>query len=94
MKIVVSHKADGDLLRTFVYLANLAAAESFIADINRKFEQLARFPFISRERSALQPGLRSVLVGTHLVFYLMREQEIAIVCVIDGCMDIDEEFQR
>lgn len=96
MKVVVSQKADDDLLRSFSYLAerNPAAADDFIAAIDRKFGQLVRFPFIGRERTTLRPGLRSVVVGMHIVFYLVRERKIVIVRVIDGRMDIDEEFQR
>jgi toxin ParE1/3/4 len=59
-----------------------------------RFKNLSRFPFIGRERSSLAPGLRSVLVGTHLIFYLVERDRIVIVRVIDGRMDIDEEFKR
>jgi plasmid stabilization system protein ParE len=39
-------------------------------------------------------GLRSVVVGTHLIFYTVGPERINIVRVIDGRMDVDEEFQR
>jgi toxin ParE1/3/4 len=96
MKIAVSQKAAADLLRIFTYRAeqNPASAEQLIAAIDRKFAQLADFPFIGRERTSLREGSRSVLVGTHLVFYLVESDRIVIVRVIDGRMEIDEEFQR
>jgi plasmid stabilization system protein ParE len=52
MKVVVSRKADDDLMQAFFYLAerNPAAAENFMAAIDRKFGQLGRFPFIGHER--------------------------------------------
>jgi plasmid stabilization system protein ParE len=70
MKIFVSGKARQDLLRTFSYLAerNPIAAEALLQAIDRKFEQLCRFPFIGRERSSLGAGLRSVFVRTHLIY--------------------------
>jgi len=96
MKIVWSEKAEKDLLQTYGYLAerNPQAADVFAREVDDKFKNLSRFPFIGRERSSLAPGLRSVLVGTHLIFYLVGREQIVIVRVIDGRMDIDEEFKR
>jgi plasmid stabilization system protein ParE len=51
-------------------------------------------PFIGRERSSIALGVRSVVVGTHLIFYTVGSDSITIVRVIDGRMDIDEEFRR
>ena len=62
--------------------------------IDRKFDELTRFPFIGRERSSLAPGLRSTLVGNYVIFYTAGTDLITIVRVIDGRRDIDEEFRR
>jgi toxin ParE1/3/4 len=96
MKIFVSKKANKDLSQIFSYVAdrNSAAADTMIRAIDRKFEQLSRFPFIGRERASLAPGLRSVVVRTHLIFYTVGDERIVIVRVNDGRMDVDEEFQR
>jgi toxin ParE1/3/4 len=96
MKIFISEKARVDLLRVFSYVAerNQSAAENIIAAIDGKFEQLSHFPFIGRERTSLAEGLRSVVVRMHLIFYTVEHERIVIVRVIDGRMDVDEEFQR
>jgi len=96
MKIVISDKARDDLRRIYGYLAirNPQAADLLMREIDDRFKNLSRFPFIGRERSSLAPGLRSVLVGTHLIFYLVEPDRIVVVRVIDGRMDIDEEFKR
>ena len=96
MKIVWSNKAEADLLKIYGYLAerNPRAADTLVREVDGKFENLSRFPFIGRERSRLAPGLRSIVVGTHLVFYLVERERIVIVRMIDGRMDIDEEFKR
>jgi toxin ParE1/3/4 len=72
MKIVISDKANSDLLRLYLYLAprNPAAADAIIQRIDKRFEQLSRFPFIGRPRPALAPGLRSLVVGNH--FFIPR----------------------
>ena len=92
----LSRKAKSDLLRIYSYIEQRspAAAEKILARIDRKFDELTWFPFIGRERSSLAPGLRSAVVGTHLIFYTVQDDSIVVVRVIDGRMDIDEEFRR
>jgi plasmid stabilization system protein ParE len=34
------------------------------------------------------------VVGLHLLFYTIETDEIMVVRVIDGRMDVDEEFYR
>ena len=96
MKLVVSLQADDDLLKIYNYLnpLNQKAARDQLAGINDKFKQLARFPFIGRERSNLRRGLRSVVFGPNVIFYLVEEERVVIVRVLDGRRDLDEEFRR
>ena len=96
MKIILADKARSDLFRIYSYIEQRspAAAERILARIDKKFDQLTWFPFIGRERSSLAPSLRSVVVGTHLIFYTVQDDSIIVVRVIDGRMDIDEEFRR
>jgi toxin ParE1/3/4 len=96
MKIFISERAKKDLLQIFSYVAerNQFAADNFIKAIDDKFEHLSLFPFIGRERTSLAEGLRSVVVRRHLIFYTAERERIIIVRVIDGRMDVDEEFQR
>jgi toxin ParE1/3/4 len=96
MRIVLSDKAKTDLLRVYRYIEerNQHAANAFIRRVDTNFENLARFPFIGRERSSLAPGLRCLVVGLHLVFYTVDPEQITVVRVIDGRMDVDEEFHR
>jgi toxin ParE1/3/4 len=96
MKVFISDKARRDLLRIYAFIEarNPRAAEAILRRIDEKFEQLSGLPFIGRERSSLGPGLRSVVVGTHLIFYAVGGDSITIVRVIDRRMDIDEEFRK
>ncbi len=96
MKIFKSDKAEQDLLQIYRYFAerNPQSADALVEEMSTKFKNLSRFPFIGRERSSLALGLRSILVGTHLIFYVVERDRIVIVRVIDGRMDIDEEFKR
>jgi plasmid stabilization system protein ParE len=67
MKVVVAEQAAADVLQIYRYLAqrNRDAAESIVSEVDRKFENLGRFPFIGRDRSNLRPGIGAFsLAGT------------------------------
>jgi len=95
MKVLLSDKARADLLRIYCYIAegNPTAAETLVRRIDEKFDQIADLPFIGRERS-IAPEVRSIIVGNYLIFYTASVDSITVVRVIDGRMDIDEEFRR
>jgi toxin ParE1/3/4 len=96
MRVFISNKARSDLLHIYHYLEDRSpnAAEAFAERIDANFEHLVRFPFLGRERSSLASGIRCLVVGLHLVFYTVEPDRIIIVRVIDGRMDVDEEFHR
>ena len=96
MRVVLSDKAEFDLIRIYRYLAerNPKAAETLIERIDANFANLERFPFIGRDRSGLAPGLRCLVVGIHLIFYTVGDDRITVVRVIDRRMDVEEEFHR
>jgi toxin ParE1/3/4 len=96
MRVVLADKATFDLVRIHRYIAerNRTAADALIQRIDTNFKNLARFPFIGRERSSLAAGLRCLVVGLYLIFYIVDADQITVVRVIDGRMDVDEEFQR
>lgn len=96
MELVISEKARSDLIRIYRYLEERSpnAAEAFGRRIDANFANLTRFPFIGRERSWLAPGIRCLVSGLYLVFYIVGAEQITVVRVIDGRMDVDEEFYR
>jgi toxin ParE1/3/4 len=96
MQVVLADKAKSDLLRIDRFLERHSpnAADDYIQRINSNFENLIRFPFIGRERSNLAPGLRCLVVDRYLAFYVVEPEQITVVRVIDGRMDVDEEFRR
>jgi toxin ParE1/3/4 len=96
MQVFLSDKAKFDLFRIYRYIGERSpnAANAFVRRIDMNFENLVRFPFIGRERSNLAPGLRCLVVGLYLIFYTVDTDQITVVRVIDGRMDVEEEFQR
>jgi toxin ParE1/3/4 len=96
MKVVVSDAADKDLLQIYSYVVehNPRAAESLLGEIDTKFQNLARFPFIGRARPSLREGIRSVVVGSYVILYTVDRSAITVVRVLHGRRDIDAEFRK
>ena len=59
-----------------------------------EFREPGPISFHWTERSSLAPGLRCLVVGQHLIFYIGEPDQIAVVRVIDSRMDVEEEFKR
>ncbi len=83
MKVFVSERAP------YIADRNPRAAENILQRMDEKFSQLSNLPFIGRERSSLAAGLRSIVSGNYVILYSVGD-----VRVIDGRMDMDEEFRR
>ena len=58
------------------------------------FQQLAENPAKGRDCSDIRHGYRKINVGRHVVFYRQkRNDEIEIVRVLHGRMDIETKFE-
>jgi toxin ParE1/3/4 len=73
---------------------NPEAAEGCLRRIDAQFHQLARSPFIGRDRADLAARLRSFAVGNYVIFYqpLIGNEGVEIVHVIEGHRDITPEM--
>ena len=86
----VSARARTDLDEIWLYIAqdNPEAADKYIRAIVSRFPMIASMPQMGRERPDLSPGLRSFVVGHHVIFYRLFEDHLEIVRVLDGVRDL------
>ena len=68
------------------------AADRLLDTIDERCATLAQFPYIGTSRDDLLPNLRSLPVGTYLIFYLPLPDGIEVVRVLAGMRDIDALF--
>ena len=96
MRVRISGRARTELLDIYAFLAkrNFAAAERLLQEINLKLRQLSHFPFMGRERPEFARNLRSTLVQTYLIFYTVADEQVVIMRIVDGRMDVEKEFQQ
>jgi toxin ParE1/3/4 len=60
---------------------------AYLQRIKEQFWSLTRFPLVGIERSDLSPGMRSLPVASHVVFYRLTDDGVAIVRVLHGRQD-------
>lgn len=84
--VVVTEQALRDMEEIHDYIARdkPLAAKKLIDGLRRKFETLASFPELGVRSDQISPGLRSHVVGNHIVFYEQFSAGIQIVRVASG----------
>lgn len=55
---------------------------------------LAMFPLMGRQREQLASGLRAQLVGQHVVYYTIVDDEILVRRMLHGRANAKEEFKN
>ena len=94
LKLIISQQAIEDLSDIWSYIAldNPRAADSFVEELHESCKSLAKMPEMGRPRNELLPGIRSIPHKGYIIFYRKDEEKLAVIRVLNGCMDIDSMF--
>ncbi|MEM9273680.1 MAG: type II toxin-antitoxin system RelE/ParE family toxin [Cyanobacteria bacterium P01_F01_bin.143] len=94
--ILLSPKAEDDLehINDRVASYNPQAANKLLDKILDKFEILASFPQMGKNRNELVEGLRSFPIEDYLIFYFPVENGIEIARVVSGYRDLEFMFNQ
>lgn len=90
-RYVLSGEADQDISEIFDYSAQnfgVAQATEYLLALDACFLRLSDNPDLGRERHDVRAGLRSVVAGSHLVFYRIDADGLRIVRVLHGSQDL------
>jgi toxin ParE1/3/4 len=93
--VIWSPEAQTDLADIWSYYRETAGpqlADSRLRAISSACLLLEEHPLAGRAREEIRPGLPSVLVGPHVVFYRVMGETAQIVRVLDGRRDIEDIF--
>ena len=66
----------------------LAQMEEYLRAMNSRFEWLAENPLAGRERNDVHPGYRSFPEGSHVIFYIVTDENVDIIGIPHKSMDI------
>jgi len=95
-RIVRSPDALQDIEDIWSYIAgdNRVAADRFVRTIEERIQRLVDYPLIGRPRDEFHPGLRSVPLGSYLLFYRPIVDGIEVVRILHGARDLPQIFAK
>jgi toxin ParE1/3/4 len=67
---------------------NPGAADALMRRMQQRIGGLESRPFIGRARPELRSDLRSLVVGSYLVFYMVTNELVEVVRVLHGARDL------
>ena len=66
--------------------------QDYLAAIETSLEKLTVSPDLGKNRNDLIPGLCSFTVSRHVIFYRCHQEDIEVVRILHGRMDISSFF--
>jgi toxin ParE1/3/4 len=96
-RVVWSPAAERDLINIWGYYARVASrevADTLLREIDRVGRAIGDNPLLSRDRGELAPGLRSVVVRPHVIFFRLSGDAVQIARVLHGRRDFPSMFAK
>lgn len=91
----LSREADRDLEDIFDYTVRefgINQAIAYVSGFEEVFISLTANPELGRKRDEIRNGLRSIVKGSHTIFYRVLRSHIRIVRILHGSRDIIKFF--
>lgn len=64
-------------------------ANRYLAEIDSGLAKVAREPWIRRSCDDVRPGYFRLIVGAHVAFYRLAGEQVEVVRILHGAMDVD-----
>lgn len=85
LRIVISPRAEADIVDIAGYTLETWGERQmslYVDGLQARFAALANFPDTGRPRDELKRGYRSIVQGSHIVFYRTTARDLVIVRVL------------
>jgi toxin ParE1/3/4 len=93
MRLLLSRRAKEDLLEIWEFISDHdeLAADRYIDHLRDRALELLHFPELGRARNEIHLNLRSLLARNHLLFYKNEGEEVQILRILHGSMDLPNQ---
>jgi len=93
LQIVRSDRSVEDLIAIWLNIAadNPLAADRVLDAIERRWRQIAQYPYSGIARDDIGAGIRHLIVGQYLTLYRVTDEAIEIIRVLHGRRKISPE---
>ena len=92
-RTAMSHRDYGEIWDYIAMAGRPDAADTLLRKFDETIKILSDFPGLGRARPELRPRLRSLPVGSYLIFYRPIRDGIELIRVIHGARDIRAAFR-
>jgi toxin ParE1/3/4 len=94
MNFILAPSATRDLdqLSEYYFNTNIEAGEKLFTLLNQRFEQLTKFPHLGKPYPHLDPSIRGLIAGKHIIFYRVTQYQVEIVRIVQGQQDLTKLF--
>jgi len=92
-----SPESEADLIEIWLYGAGEISpdgADKHLRELHAACMRLAEWPNSGRARIELAPGLRSIPVYPHIIFYRVMDAAIEVVRILHGQRDLEAVFDE
>jgi toxin ParE1/3/4 len=95
-RIVRTRQADDDLIAIWLSIAadNPATADRVLDAIERRWQQLERYPYSGIAREDIAAGIRHLVTGQYLTLYRVTAEKVEIIRILHGKQKIDRKSIR
>jgi toxin ParE1/3/4 len=66
-----------------------AQTRLYLTRLRERMQWLAENPQAGRKREEIKPGYHSYFEGSHTIYYLIREDHIAVIDVLHQAMEVE-----
>jgi toxin ParE1/3/4 len=90
--LLFSPKANADLDQIWHYSAKNwgeLRAETYLRSIFEAAERLKDNPRLGRSREDVRRGYRSLIIGSHLIFYQLNQETVTVIRILHQRMDVN-----
>jgi toxin ParE1/3/4 len=93
MRLILTASAKEDLLGIWEFIANHdeIAADRYLDHLRSRACELLLHPELGRKRDEILNEVRSLLSRNHLLFYRISDNEIQILRILHGSMDLPNQ---
>lgn len=67
-------------------------ADAYIRDLTATIEHLAASPLLGQACDDIRPGYRKHTVGSHMLFYAIRDETVVVFRVLHQQMDVEDKL--
>ncbi len=94
IRVRIADRAQEDLLDVWLYVArdSLRAADQLLKRLEASFGRLLGHAKIGRRRPELGSAIRSLAVGSYVIFYRAMSGAVEVIRVLHGRRDLPEPF--